>query len=1074
MDLEIADLSYSSACPTTEAICGIDLGGNLILTLVDSTLSQSASAIVAGTADLQVVDGADAGNDRDGDICLTGGDCDGDLENDNDFQGLVTANARTVEILDSNSLSVGDITANLDIRLGAGDDVDTAANVAQTGTLFLLGDLTTTDATGQILLESDGGIQQDSAANDLDANAATASVITTSELLLRTTTDAQSVLGDFDLRGENVVSLLAADIGMDGQDIDAAFNSDTFGDVGLSFNNTLDLQIDRLSYASTCTPIPVEIAGLNVDGNLTLTVDGDLTQDTDAPVRVVGTVGSAGIANLTADEMICFNFGDLLLDAQNDNDFRGTVNATAGTIEIQDANDLIIGNLTAINDIRLAAGDDSGADESGDARTGRLQLNGDVLTTAADGQVLLQADDGVRQAVGSRIVANDLMVGSDDAALAERLDKGSGSFQLVGASNEVNRLAGHLEAGSLQLVNNGFLEVRALNAGDGYGSVCGTTADFDNLFAGAADALNGDFDLNGTLFDAANNGRGLTANELFNAAFSGYVRAGEIGIAISNAGTLVTEATVISVDGDVYLETTGASNLRIRENVAVVDPANGITAIAGADFALENSARLLRGSTSELAAAGIVFSDRMLADVLNENANADIDLNNLSQSLDVTIGSIDGALLERFLTLRVFWGNERLAGDAGINFDGLNPLQLATINSFLARGGGGPVGTTFHNIGDATTLATVNSGENLGAGPAGEALASIFVSLNPEFSNLMLAFNDSLINTFELAAGGDATLVDLNVSAQAFLGRGLVAAGFVAPAVETEEELAARPNAEPDPVAEIFNELPGEVEEPVFVSSPLPRYFVIVYFENQFAADEFERLLLGDSELDAKQAINRIKELLADENNGVSKNFVKWFGQQDIENFDANEIREILERAELELDPDIDSDWKAQYLEWLEQLKQEADSDADDDLAAEAREQRMTIPRGIYKILEVDERGDGSVNIKGDDIDRRFVPLRPAEDSGSQPQGTDMGFWDGEGSGNAGILRGAAPAVTSGLGLSLLAATVHQHRRQQRSADAPRQGASPQNGNDSPANNANSVKTGMFSRMARFWRRRTG
>jgi hypothetical protein len=282
---DIDDLAIDTVSVTVNAdtwtVCGLNIGGDLSITLVDATLSQAAAAIVGGDAVLRVVDGADANTTVDGDICLTGADCDQDdenpddpnnpdFENDNDFMGLVTASARTVEIVDSNDLRVGAVTAELDIRLGAGDGVENAAGAAQTGQLRLFGDLTTTDAAGQILLQSDGGVLQDS----------TSSVIQTNDLMLQGTTDDRSMNGSWELQGANLVNNLAAgNVGEGGPSPGKAIVGD------LTFVNSADLRIEELAYESLCTVAAIEFEGIQTrsfggsNGNITLMTETGADHD---------------------------------------------------------------------------------------------------------------------------------------------------------------------------------------------------------------------------------------------------------------------------------------------------------------------------------------------------------------------------------------------------------------------------------------------------------------------------------------------------------------------------------------------------------------------------------------------------------------------------------------------------------------------------------------------------------------------------------------------------------------------------------------------------------------------------
>ena len=410
--LVIADLTYDSVCDTTEVICGLNVGGNLILN-IGGSLTQTAAAIVQGSSSLIATQ----------EICLTGGDCTGDGLNDNDFVGQVTATAMTVEIVDANALTVGNITAVDDIFLRSGDN--------GAGTLTLDGNLTTTSPAGQILLQSDSGVTQ-----------AAGTVITTNELLLGgDLVDEGS--GNFVLDQANVVNFLAADL-----------------ENNLEFVDSTSLVISDLTYDSDCDTTEV-ICGLNVGGNLVLSVTGSLAQT--AAVIVGGT------SNLAATTIICFTGGDCSGDGLNDNNFAGQVTATAMTVEIVDANALTVGNITAVDDIFLRSGDNG---------AGALTLNGNLTTTSPTGQILLQSDSGVIQAAGTVITTNELLLGGDLA------DEGSGNF-VLNQANVVDFLAADLE-NNLNFVDSTSLVIADLT----YNSICNTTEAICGLNVGGNLILN--------------------------------------------------------------------------------------------------------------------------------------------------------------------------------------------------------------------------------------------------------------------------------------------------------------------------------------------------------------------------------------------------------------------------------------------------------------------------------------------------------------------------------------------------------------------------------------------------------
>ena len=75
-------------------------------------------------------------------------------------------------------------------------------------------------------------------------------------------------------------------------------------------------------------------------------VDDDLSQ--------LGAVTVEGNTLLhTGSGDICLTGGDCTGDGLNDNDFVGEVTAMGSTVEIVDVNDLVVGDITANNDVFL-------------------------------------------------------------------------------------------------------------------------------------------------------------------------------------------------------------------------------------------------------------------------------------------------------------------------------------------------------------------------------------------------------------------------------------------------------------------------------------------------------------------------------------------------------------------------------------------------------------------------------------------------------------------------------------------------------------------------------------------------
>ena len=471
---------------------------------------------------------------------MTGGDCTGDGLNDNDFVGQVAATGTTVEIVDSNALLVGVVTAVDDIFLRSGDN--------GAGSLTLNGNLTTTSPAGQVLLQSDSGVTQ-----------AAGTVITTSELLLGGDL-ADEGSGDFVLNQANLVNFLAADL-----------------EDNLNFVDSTSLLIADLTYDSACDTTEA-ICGLNVGGDLVLNIGGSLSQT--AAVIVQGT------SSLTATEEICMTGGDCTGDGLNDNDFVGQVTATATTIEIVDVNDLIVGNIMAVDGIFLRSGD-SGIPAI--LNEGSLTLNGNLTTSAGNGQILLQSDAGVTQA-GGTITTSQLLLGGDIT------DESNGNF-VLNQANGVEMLAADL-VNDLSFVDSTSLVIADLT----YDSACGTTEAICGLNVGgdlvlnvtgsltqtAAVIVGGTSDLTATV-NICLTGGDCTGDGLNDNDFMGQVTATGMTVEIVDANAL-TVGNITAVD-DIFLRSgdNGVGALTLNGNLTTTSPTgqillqsdSGVTQAAG-------------------------------------------------------------------------------------------------------------------------------------------------------------------------------------------------------------------------------------------------------------------------------------------------------------------------------------------------------------------------------------------------------------------------------------------------------------------------------------------------------------
>ena len=895
------DFNVGSVAVDGMTVKGIVISGDFVV-IANGDISQSMDApvIVSGLTDITTT----------GDICWTFGDCFGleselpDGLNDNDFNLLQIAAAANAEVVDGNEMTVSLALVTGQLRLAAGD--------ATSGSLLLNGNISSGD---QILLQASAGVTQ------------TGGILSTDQLLIGGNVAKEST-GDFILQSDNVINEVAAQV---------------IGDLRLT--NMGNLNIGVLNYSSACgTQQP--LSGLDIAGNLVLVIDaalvaetGHLTQSVGAPVLVAGTAD----LNATGNIILLGDDRDPA-DGGNGNDFQGVVNLNDNPaldgmnrdyVEIADVNRLIVEDANANVGIHLFAGTTTAAS---------LDLIGEV--TAAN--VLLQSSGGVDQdATNGVVTASSLIVGGD------QIVEGGGAFILRG-QNQVDQLVGDLQNGSLQLQN---LNALTVSSGLSFiGSDGLQTDEATGLIVGGNGSTLTFADPNLAL---ANTAQGIVGNNngQFNPAFEQYLDVNDIGVAILNENllTIETGALVNAANSDIYLETVGNNDLNIEDTVRVDNVNNRILVVAGGELQLEPNGRLERGS------AGLVttlLNDITLQDPTGSPADQNrlVDLNSLTQTLQFIFGDAQ----ESNFDASIFWG---IVGqdDNSLTFASLDPTQLSALESVLFGAG---VAEGFESRSFYSTVNLGNTSETVQSQPIGNPFDNSgtisdvqfvpsssftldFLRNNPEFRSVVFVFNDANINLFQNASSG--AIEDLNVATADFEGL----ARFAEPARITitrqEQDVPTQFEVVPQPVVQIF-ETSFRTEEPLFVQPVPEKFYIVVFFDSQFEADQFE-FEFGDEEREFEEVLELLKEL------GLEKEFLEWRtsgGESD--SLDANKIREIISRADLDLEEN--ENWVERFEGWLR-----AKTDANDEVP--------DVPRGVYKILEVD---NGKIIIQGDDIDRKFVP----------------------------------------------------------------------------------------------------
>jgi len=465
------------------------------------SLTQSAAVRVVGDSSLVATL----------EICLT--------SPANDFVGIVAASGSTVEIVDVNSLTTGIITATNNVYLAAG--------VGGAGGLTLDGNITTTDAAGQVLLQSADGASQASG------------IITSNDLLVGGNTGIEGS-GSFQLGGNNLVSNFAANV---------------TGEVFL--NNAVAVSVESLTYTSVCGTSEA-ITGVNATAKARISADGIIIEQAidssavflqsssgivQAAAGVITTtdlmLGGAGFfdlanannntANLAADVDGDLNYtdadgftvarlecasagieicgisttgnlnvvtadGDIFQNADAAVVVGGDATFDTGTGDIcltggncgdpvgTNNENIIVGTLTIFStgDVVIAENDDISIDTIGAGGSFRFIGNNIQINTAIVGQqLLLEASDGVDYN-GNIVDVQDLIL----------IGNGRFDFGLAGESAiSIDNLAADIE-GALNINNDSAVNIGNLTFVSGCGNVTVCGVDID---AGSGEA--GDFDL---------------------------------------------------------------------------------------------------------------------------------------------------------------------------------------------------------------------------------------------------------------------------------------------------------------------------------------------------------------------------------------------------------------------------------------------------------------------------------------------------------------------------------------------------------------------------------------------------
>lgn len=378
VNTQVETLSYTKLNGTVKQLMGVDVTGDFGVTLPDADFTQASdSAFIAlGTSTFDVGTGC---------VDLTFGDENSDTLNENDFNNVVIASARVVDLVDVNGFMIGNSVVS-----------DQARFEAQNGSIVIDRDLR---VTNQILFVSTQGMTQN----------------------LGTNIDAPQIL--FTGTGDFVLDQLNS-IGNSGTpgDISAAI------DGSLLIKNDFGINVASLTYTNK-DGSTVDLVGVNIDnttgsGDLKFDIDNStVTQNADAPVISRGLttfdVGNTGTVNLP--------FADTVpdLDLINENDFNQVAVDNGDIVEFNDFNTVTV--IGAFTNNRLSVTSD----------TEDILLDGNIVVSSI---VKFTAATGLSQTGGVVDTPNLMLMGQGyfDLSAPNQLGNGVPGMFAADVNGDIN------------------------------------------------------------------------------------------------------------------------------------------------------------------------------------------------------------------------------------------------------------------------------------------------------------------------------------------------------------------------------------------------------------------------------------------------------------------------------------------------------------------------------------------------------------------------------------------------------------------------------------------------------------
>ncbi len=777
-------LALGSVTVDEMTVEGVKAHSELAL-FVDGDLIQSSAIQVDGDALLSTT----------GYVCLTGGDCNGDGINDNDFVGSVTIFAgQFAEVIDINDLQIFSVIANQQIRLQAGSEL--------AGTLTIAGDLTTVSPIGTVLLQFSDGLQQ-----------AESSVVSTVNLMLGSANDIQQGTGNALLNGDNRVENIAAELS--GR---------------LEFTNRRDLNIAPLIYVSSCQPFHETLTGIDVlSVQLAVTAgylsNGDLT-DAENSITVIATAADFNVE------------GNIVLG-----DGEAKLQFTDHSIE-----DLLVQNSTE-NVVRIAAtGNGANVDGSDISHAQNATLFVDSSIVLSDVNVAKALFIDTIEATPANGSAGDILQSQIDEDTNSTIRAQDAAFF---SASSVQLTQTWFDRLAVDANQNHARLIQPFQLNANIGSTFTGSIDA-NVFA-AVDPdpflLNGNQPLDG-VFDVEE----AFLNDGFFAGNNDFVNALRIGAVVVNGKEIELVSfdelslepvqladssnpfAAITTFGDAYIETK-SGDLQVSANIDVTSRLSNITVIASENVSLAESVELRRIAEHHVVGVVNTIQSFFLTDhfVLQNPRSViavpgDPAFSDLNAQLDSAVGFQPIELFlgnpgEQSFNILIGWFVEGVTASEAISA----PFQMSLLQE-MGQASSEFLLSDFGNFGQAISAIALQLDSVLA-----DSDLAIEVSNTSQFQQSFFAdesfllsqvfvTNDARINLF--AHGGST---DLNFSQEVLPTRTVVQNPTPIVVDKPLIEIPSTPAAAPQPIFNFVNLIQEPESPPVTISQQPESFFLIRY-----------------------------------------------------------------------------------------------------------------------------------------------------------------------------------------------------------------------------------------------------